>query len=257
MIFFVFALIAKSQPSVNIIHTNEKPKIDGRLNEALWQNAAKINQFFQREPDTGTPVSKPTEVYLCYDENFLYIAFKCYDDPKEITAKELARDVSLGDDDRVQIIFDTFLDNRNAYWFQIGPLGSIGDAVISENGASFNKQWDGLWEGKANIHSEGWDAEIKIPFKTLKFKVDQSTWGLKIIRHIKRRLESSYWPEANLDTYKFQVSDAGLLTGLKDITQGIGLDVNPYGLTGVDHVNGVNTPENLVPELYEAGFVSC
>jgi hypothetical protein len=239
--FFVFGwLNMYAQPSIEIVYTSEKPRIDGRLSEALWKNAAKIDEFYQREPDTGQPVSKKTEVYLCYDEHFLYIGFRCYDDPREITAKEMARDVSLGEDDRVQIIFDTFLDQRNGYWFQIGPLGSIGDAVISENGAAFNKEWDGLWEGKAQIHEEGWDAELKIPFKTLKFKAGQSTWGLKIIRHIKRRLESSYWPVANLDTYRFQVSDAGLMTGLHGITQGIGLDINPYGLIGLDHVNGGN-----------------
>jgi hypothetical protein len=235
-IFFGHDLLAQS--SVEIVYTSEKPRIDGRVSEALWQHAAKIDQFYQREPDTGQPVSKRTEVYLCYDENFLYVGFRCFDNPNDITAKEMARDVSLGEDDRVQIIFDTFLDQRNGYWFQIGPLGSIGDAVISENGAAFNKEWDGLWEGKAQIHDEGWDAELKIPFKTLKFKAGQTTWGLKIIRHVKRRLESSYWPEANLDTYRFQVSDAGLMTGLKGITQGIGLDINPYGLVGMDHANG-------------------
>jgi hypothetical protein len=69
--------------------------------------------------------------------------------------------VSLGDDDRVQIIFDTFLDRRNGYWFQIGPKGSIGDALVSENGAGFNKQWDGLWQGRSRIFMiTGWDAEI-------------------------------------------------------------------------------------------------
>jgi hypothetical protein len=242
-LFFVLVIVGGfdvwAQPSVQIVYTTEKPKIDGRLDEALWKNAAKIDQFYQREPDTGSPISRPTEVYLCYDEHHLYIGLRCFDNPKEITAKEMARDVSLGEDDRVQIIFDTFLDGRNGYWFQIGPLGSIGDAIISDNGAAFNKDWDGLWEGKANIHGEGWDAELKIPFKTLKFKSGQSTWGLKIIRHIKRRLESGYWPAANLDSYRFQVSDGGLLTGLEGITQGIGLDINPYGLAGYDHKFGL------------------
>jgi hypothetical protein len=148
--------------------------------------------------------------------------------------KEMARDVSLGEDDRVQIILDTFLDGRNGYWFQIGPRGSIGDALISDNGATFNKEWDGLWEGKARIHASGWDAEVAIPFKTMNFRPGQTTWGLKLIRHLRRHLESSYWPSANLDTYRFQVSDCGLLEGLEGITQGIGLDIAPYALTGLD-----------------------
>jgi hypothetical protein len=117
-----------------------------------------VDDFLQREPNEGTPVSKKTEFLVFYDSDFIYFGIKCWDDPEKITAKEMARDVSLGKDDRIQIILDTYNDNRNGYWFQIGPRGSIGDAIVSENGAVFNKQWDGLWSGKANITDWGWEA---------------------------------------------------------------------------------------------------
>ena len=185
-----------------------------------------------------------------YDENNLYIGFRCYGDPSEITAKELARDVSLGNDDRVQVILDTYLDKRNAFWFQVGPRGSIGDAIVSENGAAFNKAWDGLWTGKASIHDKGWDAELAIPFKTLSFKKGEGTWGIKFIRHLKKNEESGYWPVANLNTHKFQVSDGGLLTGIGDITQGIGLDLIPYGLTGADY----KREDGKTKPVLDAGF---
>jgi hypothetical protein len=146
----------------------------------------------------------------------------------------MARDVSLGNDDRIQVILDTYLDHRSGYWFQIGPRGSIGDATISENGAVFSKEWDGLWEGKARIVADGWEAEMAIPFKTLGFDKMNPNWGIKFIRHIKRKLESSYWPSANINSYKFQVSDAGLLEGIQNITQGIGLDLSPYVVGGMD-----------------------
>ena len=168
----------------------------------------------------------------------MYIGFRCFDDPDKITAKELKRDISLGEDDRVQVIIDTYNDQRNGFWFQVGPLGCIGDALVSENGAAFNKQWDGLFDGEAKIQDFGWEAEMAIPFKTLRFRPGQDTWGIKFIRHIRRRLEASYWPEANLNTYRFQVSDAGLLTGLEDMSQGFGLDVRPYGLVGMNQKNG-------------------
>ena len=141
-------------------------------------------------------------------------------------------DVSLGEDDRIQVIFDTFLDGRTGYWFQIGPRGSIGDALIGENGKDFNKSWDGLWDGKARITNEGWEAEMIIPFKTMGFKKGQDTWGLKLIRHIKRKSESSYWPVTSLNMDRFGVSDAGRITGLRDITQGIGLDIVTYATAG-------------------------
>jgi hypothetical protein len=232
---------AFSTSEVRAVYTDVAPKIDGRIDDKAWDNATVITDLIQRLPNTGEPTSESTEILLLYDKSFIYVGMRCADDPKKITSNELARDVSLGNDDRVQIIFDTFLDKRNGYWFQIGPKGSIGDALVSENGASFNKQWDGLWEGKSRIHEKGWDAEIAIPFKTLNFKPGQTEWGMKIIRHIKRKAESSYWPVANLNTYNFQISDSGVLTGLEGITKGIGLDIRPYLITGIDDPESENT----------------
>ena len=232
------AVFASSE--IKAVYTATPPKIDGKINDEAWQQAAVISDLLQRQPNTGAPMSEPTRIMVLYDKNFIYVGMRCTDDPKKITANELARDVSLANDDRVQIIFDTFLDHRNGYWFQIGPKGSIGDALVSENGAGFNKQWDGLWEGKAKIHDQGWDAEVAIPFKTLNFKPGQTTWGFKVIRHIKRKAESAYWPVANLNSYRFQISDAGLLTGLEGITKGIGLDIRPYAITGIDNPESDN-----------------
>ncbi|MDH5602379.1 MAG: carbohydrate binding family 9 domain-containing protein, partial [Cyclobacteriaceae bacterium] len=226
-----------AQPTVQAVKTQTAPVIDGVL-EDLWKQAVPITEFYQREPDNGQPITQPTEVYILYTKDFLYVGFRCYEQEGGITAKELARDVSLGEDDRVQIIFDTFLNGRTGYWFQVGPRGSIGDALVSENGSAFNKEWDGLWTGKAKIHDKGWDAELAIPFKTMSFDPNQTTWGLKLIRHIKRRMEASYWPEGNLNTYKFQVSDGGRLEGLEGLSQGIGLDIKPYALGGFDDNRG-------------------
>lgn len=244
-IFFILFFLSRflysqDRPSIQIVYTDTPPKIDGKVDEAVWEKAAKISQLYQRLPNTGSPVSKNTVFYFLYDENYLYIGAKCADDPKKITAKELARDANLAQDDRIQLIIDTFHDRRNAYWFQIGPRGSIGDALVSENGAGFNKQWDGLWEGKSKIHDKGWDTELALPFKTLNFRPGDTTWGLKLIRHIKRKMESAYWPQANLDAYGFQVSDAGDLTGLKNITKGVGLDIRPYALAGIDYNRSEN-----------------
>ena len=224
-----------AQKTIHIQSFDTPPLIDGKLSEAVWKTANPVTEFIQREPDTGQPFTERTEVYVGHDRDYLYIGFHCFGNPADITAKELARDVSLAYDDRVQVILDTYLDKRNAYWFQIGPRGSIGDAIVSENGAAFNKAWDGLWTGKARIHDNGWDAEIAIPFKTLSFRKGQDTWGIKFIRRLMHHEESGYWPEANLDSYTFQVSDAGLLTGIGEISQGLGLDLVPYGITGADY----------------------
>lgn len=228
----------EAQNSINAIRIDTPPVIDGRVNEAVWEEAFLTDKFYQREPNEGEPISERTEFLTAYDDNFIYFAFKCWSDPEDVIAKELARDVSLRYDDRIQIILDTYNDKRNAYWFQIGPRGSIGDAIVSENGAAFNKQWDGLWTGKAKITDYGWEAEVAIPFKTMGFDKDSKQWGIKFIRHIVNKLEAGYWPVANLNTHKFQVSDAGTLDGIENITQGIGLDISPYIVTGLDTKKG-------------------
>ena len=227
--------------SIQAVSVDQPPKIDGRAVEEVWSRAAKVDQFIQREPDTGQPASRKTEFFVCHDRDNLYIAAKCYDDPELITALQLERDASLGNDDKIVIILDTFLDRRNAFWFQMNARGCIGDALLSQNGASLNKDWDGLWEGRASIHAHGWDMEAAIPFKTLNFHPGQDTWGIKFEREIQRRTEKSYWPVANVNSYKFQVSDAGLLTGLTSISQGIGLDLRPYVLMGTEKERGADS----------------
>src|SRR6056297_566305 len=191
------AQVAAGQDDVRAIRFDQSIKTDGLVKEESWSNALPVTQFYQREPAPGEPATVRTEVRFGFDEANLYIGFKCYAHPDDITAKEMARDVSLLYDDRVQVILDTYLDQRNAYWFQVGPRGSIGDAIISENGAAFNKAWDGLWTGKAQITDEGWEAELAIPFKTLNFDPQNSTWGLKLIRYQKSNEETIYWPVAN------------------------------------------------------------
>ncbi len=230
-----------AQPMIQIVRIDEAPVIDGMLSEDVWRQIEPVTEFVQREPVTGEPVSERTEFYVMYDDHYLYLGVRCYDDPEKIVAREMARDVSLFNDDRIQVILDTHLDGRNAYWFQIGPRGSRGDAIISENGAAFNNDWQGLWEGRATIQPYGWEAELAIPFKTLNFNRSQTTWGIKFIRYIRRKQEASYWPTANLDSYRFQVSDAGHLTGLENISQGTGLDITPYALGGHDYTSAAGS----------------
>jgi hypothetical protein len=241
----VLIQVSTAQKTIKAIKIDTPPTIDGYVNEKVWDDAFAVDEFYQREPIEGNPVSKKTIFLTCYDANNIYFAAKCWDDPDKITAKEMARDVSLGKDDRIQIIVDTYLDKRNGYWFQVGPRGSIGDAIVSGNGNVLNKQWDGLWTGKAKITDWGWECELAIPFKTMGFDKENTQWGVKFIRNIVNNLETAYWPEANLNAHKFQISDAGILDGIEDITQGIGLDISPYLVTGLNTKKGKDADPKL------------
>lgn len=211
------------------MRTPTPPQIDARLDDAVWQLATPIGPLTQVEPGIGIPPSQPTEVRLLYDDAWLYIAVRCFDDdPSGIISTQRERDAVLDPDDRVEIYLDTFLDRRNAYFFQINPGGSKGDALITANGGNFNKPWNGIWEGEATIDEQGWCAELALPFKTLNFRAGLETWGFNIQRFIRRHREVARWSGARRDVRAFQISEAGDIAGFAGIRQGLGLDVVPF-----------------------------
>jgi hypothetical protein len=133
-----------------ILESESPPKLDGELSDAIWQSAGELGPLTQVEPVRGAAPSERTVVKLCYDANNLYLALWCDDsDPAGIRATQMQRDANLDPDDRVEILIDPFLDRRNAFWFQIGAAGSLGDALVTRNGATFNQPWDGIFHGHA------------------------------------------------------------------------------------------------------------
>jgi len=217
------------QPSVRATRVSVPPVIDGRLDEACWADAPTIGELTQVEPREGAAPSERTEVRILLDARQLYIGVRCFDrDPSGIIATQMARDAELDPDDRIEIVIDSFHDRRNAYFFQMNPVGDKGDALIANNGQEFNKPWDGIWEGAASIDSQGWSCEIAIPFQTLAFDPARETWGFNINRQLKRRNEVDRWSSPRNDTPVFLISKAGDLGGLVGMRQGFGLDVVPF-----------------------------
>jgi len=209
--------------------TSVPPTIDGRIHDSEWQGAAVIDDLMQIEPREGVAASERTRIYLLVDHDNLYIGLQALDsEPGRILASQITRDAQLDPDDRIELVFDTFHDHRNGYFFQIGPGGSKGDALIGNNGTFFNKSWDGIWRGKAVIHERGWSAEIALPAKTLSLQQGLDTWGFNLRRHIKRKNEQAQWANPTRRDRLFQMSSAGTLSGLSVLDPGVGLDVVPF-----------------------------
>ena len=203
-------------------------RIDGVLDETIWQTAPKIGDLTQREPTPGVPPTERTEVTLLHDAKNLYIGVICYDsEPQRVIGTQMGRDSDLGSDDRLQIVLDTYRDQRNAYYFSTSPAGTLVDGLVFANGQS-NTDWDTIWNVRTKRTSQGWTAEFAIPFKSLTFPPDKSVWGFNISRTIKRKLEEDRWSGARLELQFFQISEAGLATNLEGLSQGIGLDVRPF-----------------------------
>ncbi len=221
-------------PHARVIRTAEPIRLDGVLDEAVWKTHEPIGPFTQAEPDEGQPPREPTDVWLAYDDRALYIAVWSHDrEPDKIFTTTKARDARPFDDDSLEMVIDTFLDQRNGYYFQINAAGSLSDGRIVENRLT-DVSWDGIWDAQTRIGEDGWVAEIEIPFKTLSFKPGATSWGFNIERTIARYNEESRWASAVLDSMIHAVSRCGVIEGLEGLTQGIGLDIKPYGLLGVN-----------------------
>jgi len=230
----LFATAGQEPPTLTIPRIPAevaRPRIDGVLAEDFWAHCAEIDTLVQTEPVAGAQPSEATEILLGYDDANLYVGLRCFDrDPGGIRATQMARDANLDPDDRVELLFDSFHDKRNGFWFQIGAAGSKGDALISGNGSEFNKQWDTIWHGAAEVTQEGWFAEISIPFASINFDPQKGTWGFNVRRFIRRRTEEVRWANAEPRLRFFAAANAGTLEGLGGMRQGLGLDVIPFGV---------------------------
>ncbi len=211
-------------------------KIDGQLTEAAWQQAVHISNFTQRELNQGQPASERSEVAILYDRNNLYIGVWCYDSHTDkMRAQGMKRDFSSSTDDNFRIVLDTYHDARNGYLFVTNPNGARFDALIQNNGGRVNESWDGVWNVKATVTSEGWFAEFVIPFSTLKFNTaEQQTWGVNFERNIRHIREQDLWQAWSRDADLEQVSRAGTLTGLAGLSAVSLLEFKPFGIAGVE-----------------------
>lgn len=220
---------AQSPPEIEIRRLDQAPIIDGRIAPGEWDAAARIDDFRQVDPVEGAPPSEKTEVFLGFDDNFVYIAYICHDsDPGAVITTTRERDARLDPDDRIEFILDTFGDRRNAFFFQINAGGAKGDALITNNGRDFNKPWDGIFEARASITERGWEAEFSLPAKTLRFDPNKDSWGFNTTRHIKRKRELVRWANPTRDQSLFRISSAGKIRGLSGLDQGIGIDFKPF-----------------------------
>ena len=213
------------------------PRIDGRLDDPAWAEAAGAGGFIQREPEEGRPATERTEVRILYDDETIYFGVRCFDrEAGRIVANEMRRDAELESNDTFEILLDTYHDSRNAFLFATNPLGCQVDALIRDEGANINKNWDGIWTCRTTRDAQGWTAEIAIPFYTLRFGPDpRPVWGLNFGRRIARKKEEDFWVPILRD-YGFmgayRVSFYGHLDGLEGIRQGKSLQVMPYVLGG-------------------------
>lgn len=228
--------------------TSQRLKIDGRLNDAVWQSVQFQSSFLQQDPNEGEPATEKTEVGVCYNDDFIYFGIKCWDSQADkIIAREMRRDAMVDDDDYFEMVLDTYHDQRTAFYFITNANGVRRDAMMANEGRQYNPSWDGVWQCRARITDKGWFSEIAIPWKTLRFaSADSAVWGVNFARMIRRKNEHVYWELVPRDIGRsniFRLSEAGDMYDLKNLKMGGNIELKPYLLGGMenDHSTEGNT----------------
>ena len=216
--------------------------VDGRLDEAFWSRAVPATDFIQQDPRNGSPSTERTEVRIAYSRKALYMGVTCFDDePDRLLRFQRRRDEFLQADDRFQWVIDPFQTGQNGYSFETNPSGLMGDSLVSPAGS--NRQWDGTWTLRVERSQIGWTVEIEIPFSTLSFDPKATAWGINFQRTVRRKNEEMLWNGWGRNQGLQRLSNTGLLQGLSDMSQGLGLEVRPYGLASSEASPGTGQPQ--------------
>ncbi|MGE0624091.1 MAG: DUF5916 domain-containing protein [Pseudomonadales bacterium] len=231
-------------PATQAYPLAETPVLDGDvLGDPAWGGARATTGFWQIKPFEGRPASQRTEVFVGYTEDALYIGAVLYDDePSAIIVTDSRRDAELDNTDAFQVILDTYLDRQNGFVFGTNPAGIEYDGQVTREGTQsfgsggggFNLNWDTTWNVATELGDYGWSVEMRIPFRSLRYKGrDVQIWGINFQRNIRRNNEVAFWSPLQRQYNLFRVSDAGRLEGITLPPQR-NLKVTPYALGKAD-----------------------
>lgn len=225
----------RPRPQARTTAISTAPAIDGRLDDAAWQEVEPITDFIQRELNEGVPASERTEVRIATDGRYLYVGARMFDrEPHLIVPGEKVRDVQLANSDYFAFILDTYRDQQNGFVFATTPAGIEYDGqVIREGegggsftggqtraqaggGGGFNLNWDASWSVATQVDSLGWTAEFRIPFFAIRYEGGgEQTWGFNLARSIRRKNEELYWSFIPRQFNLYRLSLAGTLEGVQ------------------------------------------
>lgn len=238
-LFFISGILCLSIPllagdnpqSVQAVRTETSPHIDGILDESVWQQAIPVTEFTQRNPDEGKPASEQTEFRILYDDEALYIGCMLYDsEPDKIVARLTRRDDEI-ESDRASIRIDSYHDHQTGYEFTFNAAGVKIDILQYDDANKEDESWDPVWDVQTKILPTGWSAEVKIPFRVLRYRTmppdSENVWGINFIRIISRKQEDALWAFIPKSQTGF-ISRFGHLRGLRALPDPRPVEVLPF-----------------------------
>ena len=222
---------ARGQNSGRVIKAkwlDTPPVIDGDLSDGVWEQAEIADNFYRVEGAHGVPAELGTKAMVMYDENTLYVGLHC-DEPnmKALRETQTRRDAPVWRDDTVQVLLDTYHDQRNCYVLAVNTLGTQMDAKIS-NESNFDQAWDADWDAKIQKNGNHWTAEMAIPFSELRFDPEATTWGINFVRPHPMEGVRYTWADTGDDFSR--VSEFGTLENLEfsRVNTDRKIDILPY-----------------------------
>ncbi len=249
------ASLSQTRRQMRAIPVEGTIRVDGILDETTWANNAPSSDFVQAEPLDGQPATEKTDVWVAYNEDYLYIAAHLHDAqsaPRIIS--DIRKDFAEADQDDFEVLLDTFGDRRNGYIFITNSAGARNDRQIALEGREVNQSWDAVWDVRTNNASDGWTVEMRIPFRALRFdKSSQTPWGINFSRRIRRKNEVVYWSPVPRAYTLARASLAGDLIGLQVGSAGRDLRVKPYVAGSTIRPQGTASLPN--PEFTSKGNV--
>lgn len=219
---------------INAIKSSHAPRIDGILDDSVWQKAPIATDFITNSPEYGKPATAKTEVRVVYDNNAIYIAAYIHDDPGKIRRQFTARDQEQrADVDFFSVFLDTYRDRQNAFQFLVTSRNVQSDARVSPQtesgyGVYGDLSWDAVWDSRVGYLPDGWVVEMKIPYFSIRFsQLAEQEWGIQFLRFSRRLNEISFWNPVDPNISGF-ANQFGNLSGLQNLVPPLRLSFSPY-----------------------------
>ncbi|HEX7320837.1 MAG TPA: DUF5916 domain-containing protein [bacterium] len=236
MFILLWALLGQSDKIIETRYSDIAPKIDGFIEE-IWQQADSANDFIQFKPyEKGIPTDT-TVVYLLQDKNNLYVAYRCHCRQNKPTVYPGLYE------DYVVLYLDPMASKNTAYFFQTTISGVIEDGMMLDNGLNTDASWDGVWYRGVKIYDDRYEVEIKIPFKSIRYKKELSEWGVNFARYTAAIRETDYWTEVLL-TEQFLISKFGALKCVEPRSTGYYFELYPEAYV---RYNTISDDEEIKP----------
>lgn len=189
-------LEAHGYDPITVKRSHEKIVLDGNLDEKAWSEKSSVQSFWQYFPADTIQAESQTEIYFHFDDTHLYVGAKCYGAGESYVTPSLRRDYQAGGSDNLTLMFDTFNDRTNCFFFGVNPQGVLREGLIANGGnrgSDFSTSWDQKWDGAAKIHKGYWTAELAIPFKILRYKSGNKIWRFNTYRFDTQSNEITTW----------------------------------------------------------------